>query len=69
MTRKQAYFVKQKLIGLLLVVATVGFSLIFNEAAIVCLLSVPIGLILIFTKELVIVDSYYFENEDRRRAR
>lgn len=65
MSGRGLYFVKQKLIGVLLIVLTV-IAVIYTGDATVSLLTVPVGLMLIFTKRACIVDGYFFEEERER---
>lgn len=66
MSRKERYFVKQKLTGLALMILTIMWSFIC-DAVIFGIVGVPIGLWLLFTKEMVLVDDYSDEIERRRR--
>lgn len=66
MSRKERYFVKQKLTGLALMILTIIWSFIC-DAVIFGIVGVPIGLWLLFTKEMVLVDDYSDEIERRRR--
>lgn len=62
MTRKQKYFVKQKLIGLTMVI--LGF--VFGWIGPFYLITAPIGLSMMFTKEMMWTDDYSLEVERRR---
>lgn len=66
MSRKERYFVKQKLTGLALMILTIMWSFIC-DAVIFGIVGVPIGLWLLFTKEMVLVDDYSDEIERRKR--
>lgn len=66
MSRKQRYFVKQKLVGLVLMVASIVVGVMINDMTI-CVLTVPLGLGLIFTKDMVWMNDYYYEIEERSR--
>lgn len=66
MSRKERYFVKQKLTGLALMILTIMWSFIC-DAVIFGIVGVPIGLWLLFTKEMILVDDYSDEIERRRR--
>lgn len=68
MSRKERYFVKQKLMGLALMILAIMWSFIC-DAVIFGIVGVPIGLWLLFTKEMVIVDDYSDEMNERRRRR
>lgn len=54
MNKKQRYFVKQKLLG----VAILLLTIIDVRAAFI---AVPIGLFLIFSKKTVLIDDYFIE--------
>lgn len=66
MSRKERYFVKQKLTGLALMILTIMWSFIC-DAVIFGIVGVPIGLWLLFTKQMVLIDDYSDEIERRRR--
>ena len=66
MSRKERYFVKQKLTGLALMILTIMWSFIC-DAVIFGIVGVPIGLWLLFTKEMILIDDYSDEIERRRR--
>ena len=66
MSRKERYFVKQKLMGLALIILAIMWSFIC-DAVIFGIVGVPIGLWLLSTKEMVLVDDYSDEIERRRR--
>ena len=66
MSRKERYFVKQKLTGLALMILTIMWSFIC-DAVIFGIVGVPIGLWLLFTKEMLLIDDYSDEIERRRR--
>lgn len=63
MNRKQRYFVKQKLIGLGIIIGSIVVGVLINDMTI-CALEIPIGLGLIFTKDMVWMDDYYYEMEE-----
>lgn len=66
MSKRDLYFVKQKLIGVLLLVLT-AVAVVGTGDATVCLMTVPLGLFLICTKRMCIIDNYYYEVKERRR--
>lgn len=68
LTRRQRYFVKQKLIGLLLIVTGTLLTLSISDGA-PFMLFVVFGLGLLLTKKMVWIDDYYNEIEDRKRMR
>lgn len=57
------YFVIQKLMGLVIVVLAVVSCIITGDGT-AALLLMPIGTYTIFTKKLVITNTYYFEHEE-----
>lgn len=69
--KEKFYFLKQKFIGALTIVGTIvvcNSGLLYNEEIqgndwTIALLSIPFGLILIFTKEKYWMDDYFFECE------
>ena len=60
---KIKYFVIQKLVGLLLLIVSILSVLISSDGTAAVLLT-PIALYTIFTRKLVITNTYYFEHED-----
>ena len=66
MSRKERYFVKQKLMGLALMILAIMWSFIC-DAVIFGIVGVLIGLWLLFTKEMLLIDDYSDEIERRRR--
>lgn len=65
MTRRQSYFAKQKLIGLGMMIASILVSWFIKDVTCICLISIPLGLCLMFTKRMILVDSYYRELEEK----
>ena len=57
------YFVIQKLMGLVIVVLAVISCIITGDGT-AALLLIPIGIYTIFTRKLVITNTYYFEQEE-----
>ena len=68
LSRRQRYFVKQKLIGLLCTVAGVILTLTISEGAPFMLFTVY-GLWLLLSKRMLWIDDYFYEVEDRKRRR
>ena len=60
---KIKYFVIQKLMGLLLLIVSILSVLISGDGT-AALLLIPIGIYTIFTRKLVITNTYYFEHEE-----
>lgn len=69
MTRRQRYFVKQKLIGLVAIILGIVTSIVLKGDATFCIIAVPVGLGLIFTRKMVITDDYSLEIERRRERK
>lgn len=69
--KEKFYFLKQKFIGVVTIIGTIvicNSGLLYNEEIqgndwTIALLSIPFGLILIFTKEKYWMDDYFFECE------
>lgn len=66
MTKHQKYFLKQKLIGVAAIVASIMVGLIDPELMVSAIFAVPLGLYLIFTKEMVLLDDYFWEVESEQ---
>lgn len=64
MTRRQSYFAKQKVIGFGMIIASIVLGLIFEDLLIIGVMTLPMGLILIFTKHLILVDSYFLDMQE-----
>lgn len=65
MSKRQKYYLKQKLIGVLMLILTA--VIVFNlHDATVSVVLVPMGLMLIFSKKMIITDSYFFEVEEKK---
>lgn len=64
--RRRLYFLKQKLIGVLLLIGTIAIMKFLEGDATIALFTVPVSLILIFSKEKCWMDRYYFDTEEER---
>ena len=59
--KKKMYFIKQKLMGMLVIVLAI-LSVIFSEGdGTAALVMVPMGIGLIITKDMVLMNEYYWE--------
>lgn len=67
--RRRLYFLKQNLIGVLLLVGTIVMMRFLEGDVTIALFTVPVSLILIFGKEKSWMDEYYFETEEERERR
>lgn len=67
--RRRLYFLKQKVVGVFLLILTIFAVKLLEGDATIALITVPLSLGLIFSKEKWWMDSYYFEtqNEERRK--
>ena len=61
MDRQKQYFIKQKLIGVVIVLFAIFTIFMLDGDATAALLIAPIGICMIFTKKMVWTDDYWFE--------
>ncbi|MDO4292189.1 MAG: hypothetical protein Q4C65_03050 [Eubacteriales bacterium] len=59
------YFLKQRALGVVMLILTVLAVWILEGDATIALITVPLGLVLIFSRQKLIVNDYYFETEER----
>lgn len=65
--QRRWYFFKQKLVGVaLLGLTALAVSLLDGDATI-AVLTVPMGLYLIISKEMLLVNNFYWETKERRK--
>ena len=64
--RRRQYFIIQKLHGIALLAITALALHILDGDATIALLTVPLGLYLIFSREMLIVNDYYFRTKERQ---
>lgn len=69
MTRRQSYFCKQKLIGLGVIIMGIIVSLMFGGICPAYIVTTPVGLYMVFTRQMVWIDSYYYDVKERREQR
>lgn len=65
MSKRQKYYLKQKLIGVLMLILTVVIVFGLHDATVTVVL-VPMGLMLIFSKQMIITDDYFKEVEEKK---
>lgn len=65
-SKRYYYFRKQKLYGVALIVLGVLSGILLDGDITVALLLVPLGAYLIFTKDMVITDDYFYEMEAKK---
>ena len=64
MDKRKLYFIKQKLYGAGLLGLTAALPLVMPDITFT-LVTAPLGLWLLFTKEMVITDDYFFEVKEQ----
>lgn len=62
--KRQKYFIMQKMIGTLLLAVT-ALSIWVLKDATAALITMPLGLYLIFTREMMITNQFYYEEKER----
>lgn len=65
MNRTQWYFFRQRLIGLVLVLISLHTAFALGDGTFM-ILTIPMGINLMFTKRMVIMDKYFFEMEEKK---
>ncbi len=63
--RRRQYFLKQRLTGVFLLALTALAVILTGGDATIAVITVPLGLYLAFTKEMVIVNDLYRETKER----
>lgn len=63
---RKKYFITQKLCGIATLIFTVFVVRLLDGDATVALLTVPLGITLIVSKEMLIVNQYYWKCEDEK---
>lgn len=63
--RRALYFLKQKLLGVVLIAISLISAKVTGDATAAVFLA-PVGLYTIFTKEMFLVDSYFLEQEEKK---
>lgn len=59
------YFLKQRALGIATLIFTMLAVWILEGDATIALITVPLGLVLIFSRQKLVVNDYYFETEER----
>lgn len=57
------YFFKQKMLGVAVLIFTILAVWLLEGDATIALITVPLGLALIFSKQMLVVNDYYLANE------
>lgn len=64
---RRQYFLKQKVLGIVLLIFTILITWLLEGDATIALITAPLGFALIFSKQTLIVNDYYFERESGRK--
>ena len=65
--QRRQYFLKQRLTGVFLLVFTALAVMATGGDATIAIITVPLGLYLVFTKEMLLVNDFYGGKEERAR--
>lgn len=65
--QRRWYFIKQRLYGIALIVITMLAVMALDGDATIAVFMLPLAVYLLFGKEMLIVDSYYWETKERAR--
>lgn len=65
--QRRWYFVKQRLLGITLLIFTVLATKLLDGDATIGLFAVPLGIYLVFSKEMLIVNDFYWQEERAKR--
>lgn len=68
MSKRQRYFIKQKIYGVVIMLIGI-LPIILHGDGTAALLTTPIGLYLMMTKKMCIMDNYYYTVQMRRRRK
>ena len=60
------YFLKQRALGAVMLIFTVLAVWILEGDTTIALITVPLGLALIFSRQKLVVNNYFFETEERQ---
>ena len=64
--KQRLYFAKQKALGVLMLALSAIIPVVLDGDATACLITVPMGLALLFSKEMLLYNSYYMEVQERK---
>lgn len=64
--RRRNYFIQQKLYGIAILLITIAVCA-FTEDATIAVITVPIGLTLVASKKMWLINEYYWSTEERGR--
>lgn len=66
--QRRWYFIKQRLFGIVTLIFTVLAIKMLDGDATIAVITVPIGLYMIFSKEMLLVNDFYWQEERRRNV-
>lgn len=58
---RRSYFIKQKLTGVIVVLAAILLGLLLDFSRPLAIIMLPMGLMLIFSKKMILTDASYYE--------
>ena len=65
-SKRRLYFFEQKVIGVFLLILTTIITKVLDGDLTLACITVPISFILIFSKEMIFINKYYFEKKRRK---
>lgn len=67
--QRRWYFIKQRLFGIITLIFTVLAIKMLDGDATIAVITVPIGLYMIFSKEMLLVNDFYWQEVRRTKER
>ena len=64
--KRRWYFIKQKLTGISVLAFTAFAVWLLDGDATIAVLTVPLGLYLVFSREMLITNNFYWQTKERR---
>lgn len=65
--KRRNYFIKQKIIGAMILVLTIFSAALLEGDLTISFLTAPIGCMFLFSKKMILMNHYYFKNERRTK--
>lgn len=65
--QRRWYFIKQKLAGIAVLAFTAFAVWLLDGDATIAVLTVPLGLYLVFTREMLITNNFYWQTKEREK--
>lgn len=72
LSRRQKYYIKQKALGLLMVIIGILFIIFCGDrelAGTMCIITIPIGTVFMLTDDMFIMNDYYWYVQDKKLNR